>query len=364
MLHVVGDILGDGNIDSTGTITAGNFVGDGSGLTNLPPTGATLWSTNGSNVFYDGGNVGVGTANPTTTLDVAGTVRSTVTVAGTTFEFALLGPGGVDRVQAGYDSGPEIRFLRGVDDNYANVGMKGLSLGSDRGFPTIAPPDLGMIVEGNVGIGTSNPTVQLHVSRGASGVPVDTTQSFMILESSESPRFLDIVTPSTTVGGIRFNVGANSRGSLFYSGANNGFRPDAMVFGAGGLNRMVLLGTGNLGIGTLNPSERLHVVGNILATGSITPGSSRAFKDNIAPLTDREAFDAFAALEPVRFTYKTDTSGDLQLGFIAEDVPELVSIPGRKGIAPMDLIAVLTKVLQQQQERIEGLEERLERLAP
>ena len=115
-------------------------------------------------------------------------------------------------------------------------------------------------------------------------------------------------------------------------------------------------------IGTATPAQRLHVVGNILATGSITPGSSRDFKDNIVPLTDREAFDAFAALEPIKFTCKTDDSGDLQLGFIAEDVPELVAIPTRKGIAPMDLIAVLTKVVQQQQERIEALEERLNQL--
>ncbi len=118
---------------------------------------------------------------------------------------------------------------------------------------------------------------------------------------------------------------------------------------------------GNVGIGTPNPTQALHVAGNILATGSITPGSSRAFKDNIAPLTD---LYAFSALEPIKFTYKADDSGDLQLGFIAEDVPELVAIPSRKGIAPMDLIAVLTKVVQQQQERIEALEGRLEQLEP
>lgn len=66
----------------------------------------------------------------------------------------------------------------------------------------------------------------------------------------------------------------------------------------------------------------------------------------------------FAGLEPVTFTYKEDKSGDLQLGFLAEDVPELVTIPSRKGVAPMDLIALLTKIVQQQQERLEALETR------
>ena len=89
-----------------------------------------------------------------------------------------------------------------------------------------------------------------------------------------------------------------------------------------------------------------------LATSSPPAASHparRAFKDNID-------------LEPVRFTYKADASGDLQLGFIVEDVPELVSIPCRKGVAPMDLVALLTSVVQQQQGRIEALEERLESL--
>lgn len=120
--------------------------------------------------------------------------------------------------------------------------------------------------------------------------------------------------------------------------------------------------TGNIGIGTTNPSERLHVDGNILATGSITPGSSREFKRNVVPLTEDEAVEAFSQLDPVTFNYKADKSGDLQVGFIAEDVPELVATPDRKGVGPMDLVAVLTKVVQQQQHRIKTLEENLKAL--
>lgn len=117
--------------------------------------------------------------------------------------------------------------------------------------------------------------------------------------------------------------------------------------------------TGNVGIGTTAPSEALHVIGNILASGSITPGSSREFKDNVEPLSASEALEAFRELEPVKYNYKADEGGDLQIGFIAEDVPELVSIPSRKGITTMDVVAVLTRVLQQQEERIEALEARL-----
>jgi hypothetical protein len=126
--------------------------------------------------------------------------------------------------------------------------------------------------------------------------------------------------------------------------------------------RVRILSNGNVGVGLTAPTEKLHVSGNILATGTITPGSSRAFKDNISPLTEREAFEAFRLLDPVKFTYKADAAHDLQLGFIAEDVPELVAIPERNGISPMDLIAVLTKVVQNQQETIGKLSRDLEDL--
>lgn len=49
---------------------------------------------------------------------------------------------------------------------------------------------------------------------------------------------------------------------------------------------------------------------------------------------------------------------DNYLGFIAEDVPEVVASKDRKGLSPMDIVAVLTKVVQAQQRKIEALEAR------
>ncbi len=37
------------------------------------------------------------------------------------------------------------------------------------------------------------------------------------------------------------------------------------------------------------------------------------------------------------------------MGFIAEDVPDLIATKDRKGLSPMDIVAVLTKVVQEQQ---------------
>ena len=49
-----------------GTLTATKFVGDGSGLTNL--SGA--WQQNGNDIYYNNGNVGIGTGSPEARLHV------------------------------------------------------------------------------------------------------------------------------------------------------------------------------------------------------------------------------------------------------------------------------------------------------
>jgi hypothetical protein len=61
-----------------------------------------------------------------------------------------------------------------------------------------------------------------------------------------------------------------------------------------------------------------------------------------------DAMQALVELDPVRFNYKTDKE-DESLGFIAEDVPELVASKDRKSMSAMDVAAVLTKVVQEQQ---------------
>ena len=37
-----------------------------------------------------------------------------------------------------------------------------------------------------------------------------------------------------------------------------------------------------------------------------------------------------------------------RVGFIAEEVPEMVATKDRKGLSPMDIVAVLTKVVQEE----------------
>jgi len=79
--------------------------------------------------------------------------------------------------------------------------------------------------------------------------------------------------------------------------------------------------------------------------------SRREAKENIHDLTTEEAMDTLKGLVAVKYNYKVDKE-EKHVGFIAEDVPELVASKERNGISAMDIVAVLTKVVQEQQEMI------------
>ena len=89
--------------------------------------------------------------------------------------------------------------------------------------------------------------------------------------------------------------------------------------------------------------------------------SSRALKENIKPLSTKEALTAFSKLQPVTYNYKTDKSEKV-VGFIAEDVPELVSINSRDSLSSMDMVAVLTKVVQEQDKMLKVQAEKIAKL--
>ncbi|MBF0568853.1 MAG: tail fiber domain-containing protein [Nitrospirae bacterium] len=119
---------------------------------------------------------------------------------------------------------------------------------------------------------------------------------------------------------------------------------------------------GYLGIGTATPSYPLHMGSGayVTAGGVWTNASSREYKKDIKALSSEDAMMAFNKLEPVSFKYKTDD--EQHVGFIAEDVPDLVASGDRKGLSSMDMVAVLTKVVQEQQRAIASLSKQVKSL--
>jgi len=117
-------------------------------------------------------------------------------------------------------------------------------------------------------------------------------------------------------------------------------------------------GSNKLGIGTqtVAASQAINVWnGAHLTTGGVwTNASSRELKDNIEALSAEDANAALEGLSPVRYVYKNSRDEEY-VGFIAEDVPELVASQDHKSLSPMDIVAVLTTVAKNEKARIAEL---------
>ncbi len=126
----------------------------------------------------------------------------------------------------------------------------------------------------------------------------------------------------------------------------------------------LVIKNGNIGMGVANPTSPLVLANGAKCTagGVWTNASSRELKDNIESLALEKAQEALAGLQPVTYHYKAEPE-EQQVGFIAEDVPHLVATNSRQELSPMDVVAVLTKVVQDQQTRLDAQAEQLKQQA-
>ncbi|MGQ4647924.1 tail fiber domain-containing protein [Lyngbya aestuarii] len=99
--------------------------------------------------------------------------------------------------------------------------------------------------------------------------------------------------------------------------------------------------------------------GDLSIKGKLIEASSRELKDSIVELPEQEAMAALEKLNPVKFFYKADRERNLHVGFIAEDVPDLLATSDRKGVSSMDIVAVLTQVVKEQQKTMTALVEKV-----
>ena len=169
--------------------------------------------------------------------------------------------------------------------------------------------------------------------------------------TTSGPPYIGTVTLTYKLGSVKFSFTHSSLGKIETAWVNVGDIGSTAVriWGIGSSNSVRYLdnvkvespssatggllidSSGNLQVGAGGGSP-LYVLGNIMCTGSLYEGSSRSLKKNIAPLKTSDALATLAGLKAVQFTYKADPLQEPQLGFIAEDVPDLVSIQGRKGL--------------------------------
>ncbi len=130
---------------------------------------------------------------------------------------------------------------------------------------------------------------------------------------------------------------------------------------------------GEIGMGTRNPSEKLHVVGNICATGSIGSCSDERFKSDIHGIED--ALARIEQVNGVEFKWKRDQYPEYdftekgQVGFIAQDLkkifPEVVAV-GSDGYHTIDygkLTPVLVEAVKQLKSQNEQKDKKIEDLS-
>ncbi len=198
-----------------------------------------------------------------------------------------------------------------------------------------------------VGIGTASPVAALHVLKGG-GTVTGYPNHLLILQNNAA----------TTDGAIVSIISGNANtAQLSFGDAENNFAgrflyqhsDDSMDLQVNGADHTSFL-SGEPDAIVVAAANGAH-----LTTGGVwTDTSSREYKTNIRELSTEDATATLEQLQPMRYNYKVDLAEEF-VGFIAEDVPDLVATADRKGLSSMDIVAVLTKVVQEQQKTIDGL---------
>jgi len=185
-------------------------------------------------------------------------------------------------------------------------------------------------------------------------VGIGTTEPKQRLEVNGS---IQIHEQNSSVAGLMITQSSGDTGYIMHN------RASTLTIGAGSQDRITIDRDGNIGFAVARPRHPLEMASgaHVTAGGVWTNSSSRDRKENIAELGLDAATETLMALQPVVFNYRDEPQEDY-LGFIAEDVPELVAVKDRDALSPMDIVAVLTRVVQQQELKIRALEARLDAL--
>ena len=240
---------------------------------------------------------------------------------------------------------------------------------------------------GKVGIGTNSPTAQLNVDpKGAGGIAIGKNDknggytSLSLTISAEKGGYASIqsikssgkdwgnlvlnsaggnVGVGTDKPSAKLNVDPKGTGGITIGNSddkNGGYTSLSLTISAekgGDASIQSIKSSGkDWGKLKLNPS------GGVVEARISAP-SSKELKENIIDLSAQEALETLSALNPAKFNYRLDKDKRLSVGFIAEDMPVLLAAQDKKTVSTLDIVAVLTKVIQQQQQELLSMKERL-----
>ena len=298
------------------------------------------------------GNVGIGTTNPRSTLDLGNgstgsrqiSWHSSPTLG---YNSIWSSKNGARLTLANGWKGSEIfnnGFESSIDTEWARSAIE-MGSGQIRflneplatvSYGTEMTPNESMRIDsaGNVGIGTTNPGIfRLNVYGRA-----------FINTGGDHP-------PSAPL----FTIGANGYSGQF-TGDNTAF-----YIGQNSASRSLILWSGSNATG-------VKLVANSNSWVPVT--SDRRAKENISPLEN--VLEKVLKLSPSRFDFKEEYGNKDQIGFIAQDVNEVLPefhIPGKTEeemstvkFSDTATTALLVKAIQEQQQLIEDLRSEVEAL--
>jgi hypothetical protein len=181
---------------------------------------------------------------------------------------------------------------------------------------------------GDIGIDTTNPVLELHIHDGDSpGVRLDQSGGgwgtyTWDIAGNEANFFIRDITGGSTLP-FRIRPGAPS-------------------------SSIDISASGNVGIGTSSPQEKLHIAdGNLLVDGYVTEFSDKNAKENFSKVNSREILELVATLPLSTWNYKTEDPSVRHIGPMAQDFYAAFSLgTGDTHIAPLDTNGVALAAIQ------------------
>ena len=235
-----------------------NWANGGIDMENLLLDGRMMWKVSGGQMTVKGSYVGIGLISPEYPLHIAYSIDNKPIQA-------KFGKGGMEL----FDSAgkPFVRLssssLLMTMYSYLGYGM-GFRVSPAGSDDLSLPPQMIILTNGRVGIGTTIPGAMLHVKKGSVGPYYIDSYVSAIIESDFNS-YLTLLAPSTLHVGIRFGDQNDTKSAVI---AFNNYSK-TLIFGIKNNTCITVASNGNVGIGSSAPEAKLVVLGDIKISGDL-----------------------------------------------------------------------------------------------